>query len=58
MRKEYISPEVKHLAFDEMLMAAQSVLDPDKDNQSITPTDDEWDGEFSANHNNVWDDEL
>jgi len=33
------------------LMAAGSILNPDDDNQTVTPSDEEYDGEFGSNNN-------
>jgi hypothetical protein len=39
------------------VMQAASALDPTKDEQGVTPTDDEYDGEFGARQYSVWSDE-
>ena len=48
MNKVYIQPQTKaESAQCEMLIAA-SILDADTGTQSITPSNDEYDGEFSV----------
>ena len=40
------------------LMAAGSFLNPDDDNQTVTPSDEEYDGEFGSNRtSDQWGDE-
>ena len=42
----------------ETLMAAGSILDPDSDNQSVTPSEEEYEGEFGSNSNSdFWDED-
>ena len=58
-KKAYIVPEMNvfHMVA-EPVMAAASTLDPEKDNQEITPSDDEYDGEFGSRMGKgIWDDE-
>ena len=55
-RKEYIVPQVKLHTVEAQQNLAASVLDPTKDDQVITPSDDEFDGEFVAKQS-VWDEE-
>ncbi|MBR6963052.1 MAG: hypothetical protein IKH86_05385 [Prevotella sp.] len=55
MKKEYIEPSIKMLvAGYESLLASASELDPSKDNQEVTPTEEEYDGEFGAKHHSIW----
>ena len=58
MKKEYICPELKHFEVESSELLEQTQLDPTKDQQDITPTEEEYDGEFGANQTNIWDDEL
>ena len=57
MKKTYIQPQtIVELAQCEMLIAA-SLLNIDKgDSQSVTVTDDEYDGEFSVKEYSFGDD--
>jgi len=51
-----MEPTVKVLSADLEEMIAATQLDPNKDNQEITPTDDPYDGEFGAKKfHSVWD---
>ena len=34
-----------------------STLNPDSEDQEITPTDEEYDGKFQSRRRDVWDDE-
>jgi hypothetical protein len=54
----YIIPQIKTLLMtSDTVMQAASALDPNEGNQSVTPTDDEYDGEFGARQYSVWSDE-
>ena len=54
----YIIPQIKTLLMtSDAAMQAASALDPNEGNQSVTPTDDEFDGEFGARQYSVWSDE-
>ena len=59
MKKSYIMPsiEIEKLQV-EAILAGASKLDPNEDNQTVTPTDDEYGGEFGGNRNHryTWDD--
>ena len=55
-RKEYIVPQIKLHTVEAQQNLAASGLDPTKDDQVITPSDDEFDGEFGAKQS-VWDEE-
>ena len=50
MKKIYMMPsiDVTEVMVD-TLMAAGSILNPDDDNQTVTPSDEEYDGEFGSN---------
>ena len=52
MKKTYMMPsiDVTEVMVD-TLMAAGSILNPDDDNQTVTPSDEEYDGEFGSNNN-------
>ena len=49
MKKTDQSPLMGFCAMDTMDMLAASKLDKNKDNQQITPTNEEYNGEFGAN---------
>ena len=52
----YIIPQIKTLLMtSDAVMQAASALDPTKDEQGVTPSGDEYDGEFGASQINVWD---
>lgn len=54
----YIIPQIKTLLMtSDAVMQAASALDPNEGNQSVTPSDDEYDGEFGARQFSVWSDE-
>lgn len=54
----YIIPQIKTLLMTcDAVMQAASALDPNEGNQSVTPSDDEYDGEFGARQYSVWSDE-
>ena len=54
----YIIPQIKTLLMtSDAVMQAASALDPKEGNQSVTPSDDDYDGEFGARSYNVWSDE-
>lgn len=56
MNKTYKKPSVKVRHIDGELMVQASVLDPNKDNQSIVVSDEEYNGEFSApKTKSLWD---
>jgi hypothetical protein len=56
MKKEYIEPSIKmQVTVYESLLASASELDPTKDDQNVTPTEEEYDGEFGAKKfHSVW----
>ena len=59
MKKIYMMPsiDVTEVMVD-TLMAAGSILNPDDDNQTVTPSDEEDDGEFGSNRtSDQWGDE-
>lgn len=54
----YIIPQIKTLLMTcDAVMQAASALDPTQGEQGVTPTDDEYDGEFGARQYSVWSDE-
>ena len=54
----YIIPQIKTLLMtSDAVMQAASALDPNEGNQSVTPSDDDYDGEFGARQYSVWSDE-
>ena len=54
----YIIPQIKTLLMtSDAVMQAASALDPNEGNQSVTPSDDDYDGEFGARSYSVWSDE-
>jgi hypothetical protein len=60
MKKTYLVPGIEVTVFHgDAILAGASKLDPNEDNQTVTPSEEEYDGEFSSNRNNynVWDDE-
>ncbi len=57
MKKEYIEPSIKMLvAGYESLLASASKLDETKDDQKVTPSEEEYNDEFGAKPYSVWDD--
>ena len=58
MKKQYIeAPAIKQVLMDDELLASASAFTPDGgSNQTITPTDENYDGEFGAKGTNVWED--
>lgn len=57
MKKEYISPLTSLFLIETQQMIAASTLVKDQDNQTVKPTDEEYEGEFGSRRHNVWDDE-
>lgn len=56
MNKTYKKPSVKVRHIDGELMVQASVLDPNKENQSIVVSDEEYNGEFAApKTKSIWD---
>lgn len=54
----YIIPQIKTLLMtSDAVMQAASALDPNEGNQSVTPSDDDYEGEFGARQYSVWSDE-
>lgn len=52
MKKTYMMPSINVTTVKmETLMAAGSLLDPNSDEQTVTPSDDEFNGEFGSNNN-------
>ena len=64
MKKTYLMPsiDIMNIHTEAVLAAASpsNTLDPDKDSQEITPTDDPFNGEFSSKRGGrtVWDDDF
>ena len=50
-----MKPEMKEVILSEALLG---LVENSDGTVTGTPDEEEYDGEFSANHNNVWDDEL
>lgn len=48
MKKEYILPKIKIVSADIAEILASTVLDPSQGDQVVTPSDDEYNGEFGA----------
>ena len=57
MKKEYISPITTLFLMETQLMTTASQLDSNKDEQTITTTEEEYNGEFGSRRHDVWDDE-
>ena len=57
MKKEYISPITTLFLMETQLMTVASQLDSNKDDQTVKPTDEEYNDEFGSRRHNVWDDE-
>ena len=57
MKKTYLVPGIEVVVLhSDVVLAGGSVLDPNENNQTVTPTEEEYDGEFSSNGNySVWD---
>ncbi|MBP5257706.1 MAG: hypothetical protein J6Z41_03080 [Prevotella sp.] len=55
MKKEYIKPQLKQLNVEAASILDQSRLDQTQSYQSVTPTEEEFNGEFGARTNSVWD---
>lgn len=59
MKKIYMMPsiDITEVLIDTVL-TGESSLDPAKDDQSVTPSDEEYNDEFGGNrHRDQWDDE-
>lgn len=58
MKKTYISPLTAVFVIETQGVIAASKLDSSSDNPVVTPTDEEYNGEFSSRRrHNMWDDE-
>lgn len=58
MKKIYISPQTACIQVASVLPLAASKLDSSQDDQSVTPTDEEYNGEFSSRRRrDLWADE-
>lgn len=55
-KKSYIAPSIAEYVISTTSVLMGSQLDSTSDNQNITPTDEEYSGEFQSRRN-VWDDE-
>ncbi|MBP5257534.1 MAG: hypothetical protein J6Z41_02175 [Prevotella sp.] len=55
MKKKYIEPQLKQLNVEAASLLDQSRLDQTQQYQSVTPTEEEFNGEFGARNNSVWD---
>ena len=63
MNKMYIAPDMAIYQYDTVHVLMGSTFDDTKDNQEITPTDEEYNGEFSSrrrgrNPRNNWEDDA
>jgi hypothetical protein len=55
MKKVYIQPSFRSsIPQLEVDMLQASTLDPTKDNQSVIPDDEEYDGEFGSKSRGAW----
>ncbi|MCR5152625.1 MAG: hypothetical protein K6A98_05680 [Prevotella sp.] len=55
MKKKYIEPQLKQLNVEAASLLDQSSLNQTQQNQSVTPTQEEYNEEFGARNNSVWD---
>ena len=53
MKKTYIIPLTTIEVADAERMLATSLLDPSQDNISVSPTNEDYDGEFNAKENTI-----
>ena len=53
MKKTYITPLATVETAEAERMMATSVLTPNQDNISVSPTDEDYDGEFNAKENTI-----
>lgn len=56
-RKKYITPTLTTYSVTTHTFVMGSQLNPNEDSQDITPTEEEYDGEFNSRRHNVWDEE-
>lgn len=56
-RKEYITPTLTTYLVTTHTFVMGSQLDPNEDSQEITPTDEDYDGEFQSRRRSAWEDE-
>jgi hypothetical protein len=54
-KKSYMVPEVKLKGMEPESLLESTTLVNDQTNQNVTPTEDEFSGEFGAKHHSVWD---
>ena len=58
MKKNYMMPSINMTEVRmDTLLASQSTFDPTKKEQNITPSDEEYNGEFSNRNGGFWDDD-
>ena len=52
MKKAYLMPSIETTEIEsDIVLAGASKLDPNEGNQTVTPSDEEYDGEFSSKRN-------
>jgi hypothetical protein len=56
-KKNYIAPEIRNVVCESEEMIAVSKFQTGEKAQSLTPTDEEFGGEFQSRRNTTWDDE-
>ena len=56
MKKQYIEPNLFATEIALQRIMQGSTLDPNEDDQSVTPSDEEYDDEFSAHERYEWGD--
>ena len=56
-RKVYIAPDTAEYFIGTQQILMGSTLNPEADTQEITPTNEEYSGEFQGRRNNLWEDE-
>ena len=54
-KKSYMVPEIKLKGMEPESLLESTTLVNDQTNQNVTPTEDEFNGEFGAKHHSVWD---
>lgn len=56
-RKNYISPDILSFQIETKGLIMGSQFDNSQDNQSITPTEEQYSDEFQSRRHDVWNDE-
>jgi hypothetical protein len=57
IRKRYIAPSIAEYVYATEQVLMGSTFDRNSDEQTITPTNEEYGGEFQSRHKDIWEEE-